>query len=129
VLPVIRSGQAEFVSGEQMVHELLTVVPAPGHTPGHIAIRAGRGDDTGLFLGDVIHNPIQIADPDLNSGFCEDGPQARATRRKLLEEAAECHRLLVPGHFCAPYVGRVKAKGSGFAFFPGLEDLRLASAK
>lgn len=121
VLPVIQSGQAEFISGEQPVHEFLTVFPTPGHTPGHIAIRAGRGDDTGIFLGDVIHNPIQIAEPDLNSAFCEDGPQARITRRKLLEEAAERHQLLIPGHFCTPYIGRVKAAGNGFVFRGGLE--------
>ncbi len=121
VLPVIQSGQAEFISGEQAVHEFLTVFPAPGHTPGHIAIRAGRGQETGIFLGDVIHNPIQIAEPDLNSAFCEGGTQARITRRKLLEEAAERHQLLIPGHFCAPYIGRVKVAGNGFVFRGGLE--------
>ena len=121
VLPVIQRGQAEFVSGEQTVHELLTVFPAPGHTPGHIAIRAEGGEDTGIFLGDIIHNPIQIAHPDLNSAFCEDGPQARETRRRLLEEVAECNRLLVPGHFPAPHIGRVTAQGNGFVFRAGLE--------
>jgi glyoxylase-like metal-dependent hydrolase (beta-lactamase superfamily II) len=121
VLPVIQSGQAEFVSGEQAVHELLTVFPAPGHTPGHIAIRAARGKDTGIFLGDVIHNPIQMAEPDLNSAFCEDGPQACASRRKMLDEAAEHNQLLIPGHFCAPHVGRVKATGNAFLFRGGLE--------
>jgi glyoxylase-like metal-dependent hydrolase (beta-lactamase superfamily II) len=121
VLPVIQSGQAEFVSGEQAVHELLTVFPAPGHTPGHIAIRAARGKDTGIFLGDVIHNPIQIAEPDLNSSFCELGPEARISRRKILDEAAEYNQLLIPGHFCAPHVGRVRAAGNGFVFRGGLE--------
>jgi glyoxylase-like metal-dependent hydrolase (beta-lactamase superfamily II) len=121
VLPVIQSGQAEFVSGEREIHELIAIFPTPGHTPGHIGIRAGRGADTGIFLGDVIHNPIQIALPDLNSSFCEDGPQARVTRRKLLEEAAEYDQLLIPGHFRAPHVGRVKAAGTGFAFRGGLE--------
>jgi glyoxylase-like metal-dependent hydrolase (beta-lactamase superfamily II) len=121
VLPVIHSGQAEFVSGVHAVDELLTVFPAPGHTPGHIAIRAGRGQDTGIFLGDIIHNPIQIAEPDLSSSFCEDPQQARVTRRKLLEEAAEHNQLLVPGHFCAPHIGRVKAAGNGFLFRGGPE--------
>lgn len=119
VLPVIQSGQAEFVSGESQVHDLLTILPAPGHTPGHIAVRAGKAEDTGIFLGDIIHNPIQIALPDLNSAFCEDGPRARATRRKLLEEAADSHHLLVPGHFPTPHVGRVTRAGSAFAFHGG----------
>ncbi len=116
VLPVIEHGQAEFISGEHQVHDLLTVYPAPGHTPGHIAIRAGNGEQTGIFLGDIIHNPIQIAEPDLNSAFCEDPPQARATRRKLLDEAAERNLLLIPGHFPAPHIGRVTPAGRGFLF-------------
>jgi glyoxylase-like metal-dependent hydrolase (beta-lactamase superfamily II) len=121
VLPVIQSGQAEFISGVQAVHDLLTVFPAPGHTPGHIAVRAKGGDDTAIFLGDIIHNPIQMALPDLNSAFCEDGPTARATRRKLLDEAAEHNQLLVPGHFCSPHIGRVKAVGAEFVFRGGLD--------
>ncbi len=116
VLPIIESGQAEFVSGEQQVHELLTVFPAPGHTPGHIGIRSGRGEDAGIFLGDIIHNPIQMAEPWLNSSFCEDQPTAAATRLALLEEAAEYNQLLVPGHFCAPHIGRVKRAGKGYVF-------------
>lgn len=125
VLPVIQSGQAEFIScgqsGEHAVHELLTVFATPGHTPGHISIRAARGADTGIFLGDVIHNPIQMAEPDLNSAFCEDGPTARSSRRKLLDEAAENNHLMIPGHFCAPHIGRVKAAGNGFVFCGGLK--------
>ncbi len=120
VLPIIQAGQAEFVSGEHAVHELLTIVPTPGHTPGHISIRAGRGAETGVFLGDVIHNPVQMALPDLNSAYCEDGPTARATRRALLEAAVEGNHLLIPGHFAAPHIGRVRPAGNGFVFRGGL---------
>ena len=120
MLPIIQAGQAEFVSGEHAVHELLTIVPTPGHTPGHISIRAGRGAETGVFLGDVIHNPVQMALPDLNSAYCEDGPTARATRRALLEAAVEGNHLLIPGHFAAPHIGRVRPAGNGFVFRGGL---------
>jgi glyoxylase-like metal-dependent hydrolase (beta-lactamase superfamily II) len=120
VLPVIQSGQAEFVSGEQQIHEHLTVYPTPGHTAGHISIHARGGDDTAIFLGDVIHNPIQMAIPELNSSFCEDQATARITRRRMLEVAAEKNHLLVPAHFIAPHVGRVRASGQGFSYLPGL---------
>ncbi len=120
VLPVIQRGQAEFISGEQQIHDLLTVFPTPGHTPGHVSIRAKHSDEIGIFFGDVIHNPIQMAEPDLNSSFCEDGSQARASRRKVLDEAAEHNHLLIPGHFCSPHIGRVKRAGAGFVFRGGL---------
>jgi len=120
VLPVIESGQALIVSGQHEVNEILTVVPSPGHTPGHVSIRAGDGSDAGIFLGDVIHNPVQIADPDLNSAYCEIPLLARQSRRQLLEGAVESNALLVPGHFVVPHVGRVVRNGSSFRFVPGL---------
>ena len=63
-------------------------------------------------------HPIQIAEPELNSFTCWDPKVARASRRNLLEECCEHHRLLVPGHFAAPHRGRVTRKGETFNFHP-----------
>ena len=114
VLPVVEAGQVEFVDGEHKVGDGLTIVPAPGHSPGHAALRVEDSGDSGLFTGDSTHHPIQIAEVSLNSFSCWDGELARASRRKLLEECCEHHRLLVPGHFAAPHCGRVRVKGSNF---------------
>ena len=119
VLPVIESGQALIVSGEHQVNEILTVLPSPGHTPGHVTIRAADGNQAGLFLGDVIHNPVQIADPDLNSAYCEIPDVARRSRRQLLERAVDTNALLVPGHFLAPHVGRVAREDDHYRFIAG----------
>jgi hypothetical protein len=63
---------------------------------------------------------VQIADPDLNSAYCEIPLMARQSRRQLLEGAVESNALLVPGHFVAPHVGRVVRNGSSYRFVPGL---------
>jgi glyoxylase-like metal-dependent hydrolase (beta-lactamase superfamily II) len=118
VLPIIESGQALMVSGEHAISEIMTVVPTPGHTPGHIGLRVQHNGDSAFFLGDAIHNPIQIAMPDLNSSFCEDQVQARASRHRILSQAAEQGTLLVPGHFVAPHVGHVARQGSTYQFLP-----------
>jgi len=116
VLPVVEAGQVEFVDGEHRVGDGLTITPAPGHSPGHAALRLEGGGDSALFTGDSMHHPLQIAIPELNSFSCFDPAQARASRRKLLEECCEYHRLLIPGHFAAPHRGRVSRKGEAFAF-------------
>jgi glyoxylase-like metal-dependent hydrolase (beta-lactamase superfamily II) len=116
VLPVIEAGQALMVSGEHQVNEILTMLPSPGHTPGHVTIRAADGEQSGLFLGDVMHNPVQIADPDLNSAYCEMPALARQSRHQLLERAVETNALLVPGHFLAPHVGRVSRDAGRYRF-------------
>ena len=118
LLPVVEAGQVEFVDGEHKVGDGLTIVPSPGHSPGHNALRVEDSGDSGLFTGDSMHHPIQIAEPDLNSFSCWDPALARASRRSLLEECCEHHRLLVPGHFAAPHRGRISRKGSAFAFHP-----------
>ena len=119
VLPVVEAGQAAFVAGEHEVCDGVTIAPCPGHTPGHNALRVEDSGDSGLFTGDAIHHPIQIAEPDLNSFSCWDPALARASRRSLLDECCERHRLLVPGHFAAPHCGRISRKGEAFRFRPG----------
>ena len=119
VLPVVEAGQVEFVDGEHRVGDGLTILPCPGHSPGHTALRVEDSGDSGLLTGDSMHHPIQIADTRLNSFTCWDADLARASRRKLLEECCEHHRLLVPGHFAAPHCGRVSPKGSMFQFEAG----------
>ncbi|MBK8961430.1 MAG: MBL fold metallo-hydrolase [Proteobacteria bacterium] len=118
VLPVIESGQALMVTGEHALNELMTVVPTPGHTPGHIGLRLSHDGESAFFLGDAIHNPVQIAVPDLNSSFCEDPALARASRHRILAEAAERGSILVPGHFVAPHVGHVERRGAAYRFLP-----------
>ena len=120
VLPVVEAGLAELVEGEHRIGDGLTIVPAPGHSPGHSILRLEDSGDSGLFTGDSMHHPLQIAAPECNSFACADASEARRSRRRILEECCEHHRLLVPGHFAAPHCGRVTRKGDGFAFKPGL---------
>ena len=52
-----------------------------------------------LFAGDIIHTPLQLHYHGHDSCFCEDPAQARATRRRLLDWAADTTALILPAHF------------------------------
>ena len=119
VLPVIAAGQAQMVEGRCQVNDAVTIEPAPGHTPGHYIVRAGAADEMGLFVGDAIHNPIQIAEPQLSTAYCVDGKLAAQSRQRILEDCAEHGHLLVPTHFDPPHIGHVRREGAGFRFVPG----------
>ncbi|MEI6541452.1 MAG: MBL fold metallo-hydrolase, partial [Planctomycetota bacterium] len=67
VLPVIAAGQAQIIDGRFEVNDSITIDPAPGHTPGHYIVRAGSREESALFIGDAIHHPIQIAEPQLST--------------------------------------------------------------
>lgn len=99
VAPVHRAGQVELWDHERRLNSELVLQAAPGHTPGSSVLRVESGSSGALFVGDILHSPIQIGAPDINSCFCEDPAMARSTRRRLLAEAADRNLLVFPGHF------------------------------
>jgi glyoxylase-like metal-dependent hydrolase (beta-lactamase superfamily II) len=115
VLPVIEAGQAVLVDGNHGIDDSITIVPAPGHTPGHVAIWLADAAGRALFCGDALHHALQIHAPHWNSAFCALPELARATRRRLMEQCAEDHALLFPAHFGAPHVARIHAAGAVFS--------------
>jgi glyoxylase-like metal-dependent hydrolase (beta-lactamase superfamily II) len=99
VAPVHRAGQVDLWQGTHRINGELVLEAAPGHTPGSAVLRLESRGEGALFVGDILHSPVQIARPDVNSCFCEDPALARATRRRLLAEAADRELLVFPGHF------------------------------
>lgn len=120
VLPCMEAGQAVLVDDGYELDGALRIEAAPGHTVGHAIVRARGGGKTALFIGDVMHSPLQVLFPDTNHAICEIPEQSRASRRRILAEAAESGHLLVPGHFPPPFLGRVTPVGDAFIFVPGL---------
>ncbi|WP_439359135.1 MBL fold metallo-hydrolase [Bradyrhizobium sp. DASA03007] len=114
VLPVIQSGQAEIVDGEAAIGDGLTFHPTPGHSPGHVAIQLCDQGQKALFSGDIMHQPLQIFRPDWNSAFCEHEEHARASRRWLLEQAAEDRSTVFTAHFANTSAGLVTRSGDRF---------------
>ncbi|MDO7842234.1 MBL fold metallo-hydrolase [Sphingomonas immobilis] len=115
VLPVIEAGLAWVVEGRETFADAFTLMPAPGHTIGQIAVRLDAGGDGALFIGDVVHSPIQILDPDINTAGNHDPVAAVASRRALLQLAADRNLVVAPGHFRGAKACRVQASGAGYA--------------
>jgi hypothetical protein len=114
VEPIVEAGRADLVPGAHVVDEHLTLEPAPGHTPGTMAITLASRGARAVFCGDILHQAIQVYHPEWNSFACEDAVNARKSRRLVLERCAGSGALLMPTHFGAPFVCRVDAKGDAF---------------
>jgi glyoxylase-like metal-dependent hydrolase (beta-lactamase superfamily II) len=108
---------ADLVDGEhEVIADRLTLSPAPGHTPGSVAVCLRAGAQEALFIGDVAHHPLQVYETHWNSAFCELPETARATRRQLLTRCADRGALLLPAHFAGRHAGRVIATDGGFEY-------------
>ncbi|WP_221328633.1 MBL fold metallo-hydrolase [Actinoplanes sp. L3-i22] len=100
VLPVHRAGQAVLWDGDS--HRIdgdLVLELASGHTPGSAVLRLESGTDRALFVGDLIHSPLQVIEPDHEICVSEDPAEAIRTRRRVLARAAATNSLVVPAHF------------------------------
>ncbi|MBT2508346.1 MBL fold metallo-hydrolase [Streptomyces sp. ISL-98] len=115
VAPVHRAGQTTLWDGIHRIDEHLTLESAPGHTPGSSVLQLTSGGDRAVFVGDLLHSPVQILRPSCNSCFCLDAGQAAASRRRILERASAERELVVPAHFAGAGVVEVRQDGGGFA--------------
>jgi glyoxylase-like metal-dependent hydrolase (beta-lactamase superfamily II) len=99
------------------IDEHLVLEAAPGHTPGSSVLRLESRGERAVFVGDLLHSPVQILHPDCSSCFCLDPGQAAKTRLRVLQRAAEERELVVPAHFSgggAVEVREGSGRGEGF---------------
>ena len=115
VAPIIKSGLAEMidVNGTEFL-DGISFLPTPGHSVDHASIRLRSGGQEALFLGDVMHHPLQVYRPDLRSVYCEFPEASRASRRWILSYASESHALCFTSHFAESSAGCVTRGTDGF---------------
>ncbi len=109
---------ATFTPGDAVVPGI-TAVSIPGHTPGHVGYEIVSGNARLFDVGDTVHSSIvSLAKPDWAMGFDSDKDVGKASRRAELTRLAASHELIFAPHFPYPGVGRIAAKGDGFAWVP-----------
>jgi glyoxylase-like metal-dependent hydrolase (beta-lactamase superfamily II) len=114
VLPVVEADRAEIVRDDFAIGDHVRIVPTPGHTPGHVAFALGKGKDSAVFSGDLMHTPLQTLYPELSPKFDVDPAQAAVTRRNFLERYCDTDTLCCTAHFPSPSVGKIRRKGNAF---------------
>jgi glyoxylase-like metal-dependent hydrolase (beta-lactamase superfamily II) len=105
--------QIETVDRETEVVPGVRVIPAPGHTPGHLALLVTSDGRHLLNVGDAAVHPLHLEQPELENGFDLAAATAAATRRELLTRAVSEGMRLMAFHFPFPSVGRVAPREAG----------------
>ena len=92
------------------------IEPCHGHSPGHVVVNVASGGKKGVFIGDVIHHPMQLLYPGSLVRADFDMDASRVSRNALIEKHADTGTIVMPQHFATPSCGTIKRKGSSFAF-------------
>ena len=114
VLPVMEAKQADLVESDHEIESGIHLEAAYGHTPGTCLLHVKSGGEHGVFIGDVMHTPVQLADPGLSSRFCSDAAQSAVTRRALCERYADTASMLFTGHFPGSSAARIRGLKNSF---------------
>jgi glyoxylase-like metal-dependent hydrolase (beta-lactamase superfamily II) len=113
VKPIVDAGKAELIAGDARLTDEITMIPTPGHSPGHMSIHIASDGQEALLTGDVAHHPCQMAHLDWSSTADSEPVRSPATRRQLLSRFADTPTLVIGGHFNA---GHIRRDGDAFKF-------------
>ena len=106
VKPIADAGKADLVASDARLSDEITLIPTPGHSPGHMSIHIKSDGQEGLLTGDVAHHPCQMAHLDWSSTADSDPKQSAVTRRELFGRFADTPTLVIGGHFNAGHIKR-----------------------
>ena len=108
-------------AGGRQIAPGVSLMPTPGHTPGHMSLRIESEGKQLIALGDCMtHAHISFERPGWVGGFDLVPEQTVATRMRLLDMAASDEIALLGYHFPFPGVGHVMKEGDGYRFVPAI---------
>ena len=116
VRPVLDAGLADLVDAPFAITSEVSLIPTPGHSPGHVSVRIASDGREGIITGDVMHHPAQCAQPSWASSFDVDAAHAEKTRREFLDSYADGDVLVIGTHFATPCAGHIRRTGDAYQF-------------
>lgn len=108
-----RRGLLDLVDGDREIVPGVTMLHAPGESPGHSVVHVASRGAHFYALGDLLHHPCEVAHLDwvlVN----RDQAAMRASRDRLLASAVPQGATLVFSHALFPPWGRIVPDGDGF---------------
>jgi glyoxylase-like metal-dependent hydrolase (beta-lactamase superfamily II) len=118
VAPIIAAGLADIVAEDAELARGIRLQATTGHTEGHVSLWIESRGELALITGDIVHHPVQCAEPHWPHMFDRDADAARETRQRMLQSACERGALVVGTHFPNRPAGKLVLEGSAYRFVP-----------
>ncbi|HEV7631734.1 MAG TPA: MBL fold metallo-hydrolase [Steroidobacteraceae bacterium] len=112
--PVMEAGLVDFIDPDYKVTDEVSLIPTPGHTPGHVSVLIQSQGQQAVITGDLMHHPIQLAAPEIHGNFDMDKAQGAQTRKTFIERFADTGALIIGSHFSDPTAGKIVRDGKSW---------------
>ena len=116
-LPPIKD-QLDLIDQEREIVPGICVIPAPGHTPGHMTVAVTSNSERLLHISDSVLLQIHLEHPNWYSAVDFAPEKTIATRHWLLDMAATKKDLVLATHFPFPGMGYVIRREKGWRWHP-----------
>lgn len=97
----------------------ITLLPLPGHTPGHSGYRLDSAGESLVIWGDTVHVPeIQVPYPIVTSEYDVDEGLAAENRLRIFRMVAQEGLLVAGMHLHIPAFAHLVPRGQSFRLIP-----------
>jgi len=86
-----------LITGKTELFPEVTIVPAPGETPGHQILRLNSGGETLYCLGDLFHDFVEVENPSAMASWADFETNLHS-KESLSKSALREGALLIPAH-------------------------------
>jgi glyoxylase-like metal-dependent hydrolase (beta-lactamase superfamily II) len=112
--PVLLADLIDPVAPDHAITDEIRLIPTPGHSPGHVSVLITSAGESAVITGDLLHQPIQVLEPDWDGPFDDDTVVSAATRKAFLARFADTATLVLGTHVPTPTAGRIVTTTTGW---------------
>jgi glyoxylase-like metal-dependent hydrolase (beta-lactamase superfamily II) len=111
----------QYIEPDCQILPGITALAAPGHTPGHFAVRVASGGESVIYISDTVFHPLQLEHPDwLPMERYRLAPEEYPKSiKRIFDTAVEAGSLVLGMHFEPfPSLGHVSRTDAGWKWVP-----------
>ena len=116
VLPIMEAKQMALVDTDYALDDEIWLEPTLGHSAGHVAVHLKSGHHHAVMCGDLIHSPLQLAEPEWSINSDYDMAMSAITRKNFLSTHCDTDNLILTAHFPSPSMGYIIPRGNAYDF-------------
>ena len=114
--PIFDAEQVDLVESSHQINDEISLIPTPGHTPGHVSILIRSKGEEAVITGDMFHHPLQMAKPGWVDMADVESSLAEKTRVEFMQRFGDSETTVLGTHFATPTAGKIVSDGPGYKF-------------